>query len=258
MKYTTLRFIGVCGAIMFTSISYAQKNYQIGFRYMPTKTWLWNKNDKAAGSELNKENTRSLITAGLSFDYWCSKNKGLEVDIIYSRQGQEYTGTNMQSGSTTGYNRVVAVQAMLNNVSTGGNYQAKAELNSIKIPILFKLSTPNDKKTYYTFSVGPQINYIQDAVYELNSKDVLLPGSGIEIIDAYKKVTFDGVVGFGLGYNASRHFVLSAQTRFDYGFEDVEKKDVKYNNNSISYYPAGRAATHNATAGLVFGVSYKL
>lgn len=257
MKNTTLRFIAACGALLLTTSSYAQKGFQIGIRYMPTKTWLWNKDDKQTGAELQRENTRSLITAGLAFDYWCSNTKGLEVDIIYSRQGQEYTGTNSQSGSTTAYNRVVAIQAMLNNVSTNGNYQAKAELNSIKIPILFKLSTPNTKKTYYTLSVGPQINYIRDAVYELNGVDVLLKGASIETIDAYKKVTIDGVVGFGLAYNASKHFVLSAQARFDYGFEDVEKKDVVYV-NSTKYYPTGRGATHNATAGLAFGVSYKL
>lgn len=257
MKNITLSFIAVFGASMFTIPSYGQKSFDIGFRYIPTITGLWNKDDKAAGAELKKEGTRSLITAGLAFDYWFSKCKGLEVDVIYSRQGQEYTGVNMQTGSTTAYNRVVAVQATLNGVSTTGIYQAKAELNSIKIPILFKLSTPNTKKTYYTLSVGPQINYLRDAVYEINAKDVLLTGSGIQTIDAYKKVTIDGVVGFGLAYNASRHFVLSAQARFDYGFEDAEKKNVKYS-TSKNYYPTGRAATHNATAGLAFGVSYKL
>ncbi len=63
-------------------------------------------------------------------------------------------------------------------------------------------------------------------------------------------------MGFGAAFNVSQHFVLSLQARFDYGFEDVEKKDVTYNN--IGYYPTGRASTHNGTAGLAFGVSYKL
>lgn len=256
MKKYRLKFVTFLVLAAISLSAYSQKSFQIGLRYIPTKTTLFNKNDRVAGSELKKENTRSLITAGLAFEYTCTKTTGFEVDIMYSRQGQEYSGTNMQSGSTTAYNRVVTKQAMLNGVATTGAYQAKAELNSIKIPILFKLSTANTKKIYYTLSFGPQVNYLSDAVYELNNEDVELPGSGIKPIDAYKKVTIDGVVGFGAAFNVSQHFVLSLQARFDYGFEDVEKKDVTYNN--IAYYPAGRSSTHNGTAGLAFGVSYKL
>ncbi len=256
MKRTTIKFIAVCAATMLTVSSFAQK-FQFGIRYIPTLTSLINKDDKDAGPELDKKSTRSLITAGFAFDYAFNKNNGLEVDILYSRQGQEYTGVNMQSGSTTAYNRVVAEQAILNGAPTVGSYQAKAELNSIKIPILLKISTATKKSLFYTLSVGPQINYLSDAVYELNGNDVDLTGTGLKPIDTYKKVTIDGVLGFGLGYNASKHFVLSLGARFDYGFEDVEKKNVTYS-TSIPYYPAGRGSTHNATAGLVFGVSYKL
>jgi Outer membrane protein beta-barrel domain len=256
MKKYTLKLTALFVLVVTSLSAYCQKSFQIGLRYIPTITTLFNKDDKAAGAELNKEYTRSLITAGFALEYACSKTAGFEVDILYSRQGQEYSGTNMQSGSTTAYNRVVAIQAMLNNAATTGTYQAKAELNCIKIPILFKLSTVNTKSMYYTLSFGPQINYLSDAVYELNKNDVELPGSGITPIDAYKKVTVDGVVAFGVAFNVSQHFVFSAQARFDYGFEDVEKKDVTYNNTA--YYPAGRSSTHNGTAGLVFGVSYKL
>jgi hypothetical protein len=257
MKNVTLSLIAVCGAILLTTSSLAQHNLQIGIRYIPTISGLWNKDDKSTGAELHKERTTSFITAGLAFDYGFTKTMGMEADILYSRQGQEYTGVDMQSGSTTAYNRLVAIQAILNHTSTEGSYQAKAELNCIKIPILFKWSTPDTNKLYYTVSAGPQINYLSSAVYELNKEDVELPGASIEPIDAYKKVTIDGVVGFGAAYNATRHLVLSAQARFDYGFEDVEKKDATYT-GTTSYYPAGRGATHNATAGLALGLSYKL
>ncbi|MEO6583543.1 MAG: outer membrane beta-barrel protein [Ferruginibacter sp.] len=252
-----MRILMVCAAIVFNASSYAQKNIQIGLRYMPTLTALWNKDDKSTGAELHKESTKSLGTGGIAFDYGFTKTIGLEVDVLYARNGQEYTGVNLQSGSTAAYNRVVAIQAMANNTPVTGSYQAKAELNSIKIPILLKLSTPNTNKMYYTLSVGPQIDYINDVVYELNGEDITLTSTGIDNKDAYKKTTLDGVIGFGLARNASSHIVLSAQTRFDYGFGDVEEKNITYGSPAISYYPSGRAATHSATASLVFGVSYK-
>ena len=164
----------------------------------------------------------------------------------------------MQTGSTTGYNRIVVNQAKLNNKATTGQYQAKAELNSIKIPVLFKFSCDNTKRVYYTLSAGPQLNLLSDAVYELNNVDVLLPGVNLTPSDTYKKVTIDGVLAFGAGFNVSKHFALSAQARFDYGFQDVEKKDLNFGIPTQSYYPSGRSGTHNATAALMLGVSYKL
>ena len=257
MKNSKFNIAMVFVAVLFSASSFAQKNIQIGFRYMPTISGLCNKDDKAAGAELQKESTKSLGTGGLAFDYAFTKKIGVEVDVLYARDGQEYTGTNIQSGSATAYNRVVAIQAMANNISTAGSYQAKAELNTIKVPILLKLSTPNTDKMYYTLSVGPQINFVHDVVYELNNVDVMLPGTGLELTDVYKKTTLDGVVGFGLARNATKHLVLSAQTRFAYGFGDVEKKNITYGTSAKNYYPSGRRPTHDAAASLVFGVSYK-
>jgi hypothetical protein len=166
----------------------------------------------------------------------------------------------MSTPNENAYNSQVALQALLNDKSSTGPYKAKAELNCIKIPVLFNLSTNSNKMVYYTVSVGPQINLLKSAVYELNGEDVALPGLGIEPNDLYRKVTFDGVLALGAGFNLSKHLLFTAQVRMDYGLQDVEKKDATFSflGTDQKYYSDGRSDTHNATAALMVGFSYKL
>jgi hypothetical protein len=55
--------------------------------------------------------------------------------------------------------------------------------------------------------------------------------------------------------------VLSARLRIDYGFEDVEKKDVMVSYRGaapIRFYSNARQSTRNVTAGLMLGLDFKL
>lgn len=260
MKNFILKATALCGLFFGIGKVFAQKGFQIGIRYGVQESALFNKSDKNAGSTIQRVNTPSLLNGGLAFSYNFCKSMGIELDVLRSREGQEYSGMNTPNGTGTAYNHQVAIQAELNNSQTLGEYQAKAELNGIKIPLLLNFMTPNNKPVFYTFSVGPQLFLLNDAVYEYNDEDIELPGSNIEPTDAYKKATIEGVAAIGLGLNLSRHFLISAQARIDYGFQDIEKKDVMYNNSSLqqSYYPSGRPSTHTGTAGLFVGLSYKL
>ncbi len=260
MKNYSVTLTLFCLLIISASKVSAQKGFDIGIRYMVQKTALFNKSDKDAGSELDRESTLSYLNGGIAIGYSFSKCMGVEVDILHSRQGQKYSGTNMESGSTSAYNRVIALQADLNDVKSSAPYKARAELNSTKIPILLRLNSDHTQSHYFTLSVGPQVNILNNAVYELNGVDVQLPGINIVPNDTYRKVTFDGVLGLGAGFDISRHCVLSTQARFDYGFQDVEKKDITYSSggNQKNYYGSGRTSTHNGIAALMIGLSYKL
>jgi hypothetical protein len=55
--------------------------------------------------------------------------------------------------------------------------------------------------------------------------------------------------------------VLSARVRVDYGFDDVEKKDLMvsyYGAAPVRFYSSNRQATHNFTIGLLLGLDFKL
>jgi hypothetical protein len=253
--------ITVCAVSLVGSQSFAQKGFEFGVRYMVQKTALFNSSDKHAGPDLERTSTISYLSGGITGSYNFDRHVAVEVDILYSRQGQSYSGRDIQNSSPTAYSSEVGMQAFLNDEVILGEYQAKAELNCIKIPVLLKLSTDNRKKIYYTVSVGPQVNFIKSVVFEVNKEDVLLPGLDVEPNDVYRKVTLDGVLALGACLKISRHFTLSAQARFDYGFQDVEKKDRTFNymgTGDQNFYDSNRATTHNATAGLMVGLSYKL
>ncbi|MEP6674926.1 MAG: porin family protein [Ferruginibacter sp.] len=239
-------------------IAFAQKGFDLGIRYLLTESALYNKSDKNS-SAIKRESTLSYFSGGIALGYNFNRHMGIELDILHSRQGQEFSGMNTLNSTGNAFNHEVAIIASANNDQTAGAYQAKAELNMLKIPVLLRLSTDNSKPFYFHVNVGPQLDFLQSAVFEYNGEDVELPGTGIEPKDVYRKLTIDGVLGVGAGFKMSKHWNLLAQARFDYGVQDVEKKNSTYSFNNVQqpYYGNGRDATHNATAALMVGFNYK-
>ena len=259
MKTSTSRTIAICSLSLIMGTASAQTGFEIGVRSELQESMLINRSDINSG--INCVNTMSLLAGGLAASFNFSKNLGVELDLLYSRQGQNYKGTNMQPTKDKGYNNEVYLQAKLNDAVTTGSYKAKAELNCIKVPLLFRLTSNNSRKIFSTVSAGPQLNILHSAVYEVNKKDVGLTGLSITPGDAYRKTTVDGVVAVGVGVNISSQFVLSGQIRVDYGFQNVEKRDITYNYGGVEqtkYYSEGRSGTNNATAGIMVGLNYKL
>ena len=109
--------------------------------------------------------------------------------------------------------------------------------------------------------VGPQFNFLEGVAQEVNDEDLEYPNSNIKPTDLYKTVTINGVLALGGGFNLTPNLVLSARLRFDYGFEDVEKKDVMVSYSGaapIRFYSTRRQAAHNLTGGLMLGLDFKL
>lgn len=242
--------------------SFAQKGWDFGLRYIVQKTWLVNGSEKSGSSQLKRESTWSYLNGGVAVGYQFNKMMGVEVNILDSRQGQEYSGTTpVSAGNTNTYARNVVIQEIANGVSLTGDYQAKAELNCTKIPILFRWTTDITPSFNIHALAGPQLNIIRNVVYELNHEDIELPGYSLKPKDAYKGVTIDAVISAGAGYYFGRHLAVSADLRFDYGLQDVEEKSIKYsyrNLGSFQYYGDGRPATHNMTLGLMIGLNYRM
>jgi len=258
MKRIFLSAIMMVTLSLYMQSAFSQKGFDVGFRYLLTESALYNKSDKNS-SAIKRENTVSYLSGGFSVGYNFNTHVGIELDILHSRQGQSYSGTNTLNGTGSAYNHEVAIIAESNDDQTVGTYQTKVELNVIKIPVLLRLATNNSKPIYFQVNIGPQLNILQSAVLEYNGEDVELPGTGIEPKDAYKKLTVDGVLGLGANFKLCKHWDLVAQARFDYGFQDVEKKSIIYNLNNIPqpYYDNNRDVSHNATGALMVGFDYK-
>jgi len=238
------------------------QNFELGFRYEPEYSVLMNKNDANAGPALTDGSHFTYINFGIGAVYNFNNTMGLAVDVLWSREGQAFSGTfngTPPDGAT--YSSVVSTQLFLNNEVIVGNYVALSELNYIKLPVMLSLTSDNTKPLFLTLLFGPQINFLYDVAQEIDHVDHDYPNSSITPTDLYKNVTIDGVLALGAGCNLTSRMVLSARLRFDYGFEDVENKEVMvsyYGAPPVHFYSSDRQATHNATAGLQIGLDFKL
>jgi Outer membrane protein beta-barrel domain len=265
MKYLKDKII-ICISIVTLFFVYVLKvdaqQFELGVRYNPEFTSLINKNDNNAGNKLELTNNFGYFSFGAGAIFNFNNNFGLAVDILFSREGQRFKG-NFNGGppDAATYSSVVSTQVTLNNTVIVGDYVAKAELNYFKLPIMLSLTSDNTKALFFTLLVGPQFNFLEGVAQEVNHNDLVYPNSNIEPIDLYKFFTINGVLAFGGAYNITPTMVLSARLRFDYGFDDVEQKDVMVSYSGaapIRFYSPERQATHNITEALMIGLDFKL
>lgn len=263
MKTKITQRISVTALLLFVcALNADAQNFELGFRYEPEYSVLMNKNDANAGPALEDASHFTYINFGIGAVYNFNNTIGLGVDVLWSREGQSFKGNfngSPPDGAT--YSSVVSTQLFLNNEIIVGDYVALSELNYIKFPVMLSLMSDNTKPLFFTLQAGPQINLLYDVAQEVNHTDHDYPNSSITPNDLYKSVTIDGILAVGAGYNLTSHLVLSARFRFDYGFEDVENKDVMvsyYGAPPVHFYSSARQATHNATAGLQIGLDFKL
>lgn len=250
-------------AFLFTgTVAFAQSGLQFGLRYDPEYTAYSNSNDAGAGDELQFASHFTELSFGGGAVYNFDKNMGIGIDILFSREGQAYTGT--LSGTpprADAYSSVVARQLSLNGMDAHGNYVALAEINYFKIPIMFSLTTDNSELFYFSVLAGPQFNVLHGVAQEVNQEDLDYPNTSVEPIDLYNSMTLGAVLALGASWNASSNIVLSTRLRFDYGLTDAENKDVTISTEgapAVRFYSADRGAVHTETAGLLIGIDYKL
>lgn len=248
-------------ALMSTSLL-AQTGLQLGFRFNPEFTGLLNKNDFDAGKELDFKSHFSYLSLGVGALYNINNNIGIGVDILFSREGQAYKGNfNGVFPDSNAYSYVVATQLFLNNIIVTGDYEALAELNYVKVPLMFSLTSDNTRPIFFTMLLGPEFNFLEGVAQEVDGTDLEYPGTDITPKDLYKSVTVNGLLALGGAYNLTSGLVLSARLRMDYGFDDVEKKDVMASylgGPPDRFYSTVRKATHNVTAGLMLALDFKL
>ena len=235
---------------------------EIGLRYNPEFTVLTNTNDANAGSALGYASHFGYLSFGAGATYNINHNFGLAVDLLFSREGQAFKGqfSDVVPVAST-YSAVVNTQLTQNNTVIVGGYVALAELNYVKLPMMLSITSDNTRPFFFTMLIGPQFNFLEGVAQEVNGEDLFYPKSTIAPKDLYKSVTLNAVLALGGAYNISPNMVLSARVRFDYGFSDVEKKDVMVSYSGaapVRFYSSDRQSTRNATAALMIGLDFKL
>lgn len=177
----------------------------------------WLQNSNDNDNSSFSRKTTFNASFGIGGAYNFDNHYGIGVDVLYSLQGQKYD-----------------VQ----------NKEYRQQLDYLKIPVLFLYNTDPSKTVSFIAKVGPQLS--------IRTSAKLKDGDGNELLDnkdAYKSVTFGGVAAAGVQFRLNSTLYLTTAARYDYDFTNAENKD-------IAGYPAGRADTHNMTAGLEVGLKY--
>lgn len=248
--------------LLLCTRSSAQTGLEVGIRFNPEFTEIMNRNDLDAGDQLDYASHFTYISFGFGAIYNINNNIGLGVDLLFSREGQAFTGNfNGAPLDSAAYSSVVTTQTFLNDVVITGNYKALAELNYVKLPLMLSLTSDNTKPLFFTMLVGPQFNFLEGVAQEVNGEDLEYPNTDINLKDLYQPVTISGMLAVGGAYHLMTRVVLSAQIRFDYGFNDSEKKDAMvsyFGADAVRFYSAERTTARALTTGLMIGVNYKL
>lgn len=255
------KLIALCSLSLTANQLMAQTRFDFGINIGAQTNALLNKNDQEAGDELNFKQ-KAGMTFGINGGYNFNNHMGVELGIIYSKQGQSYDNIASLNPEKVAFSSQLQGIAAYNNVALTGSYTASTGLTCIKIPVLFRYTGNNTKKAFFNSYIGPQINILSNAAYFINDNEMSLSKISAEPKDFYKKTSVDAVLGIGAGFNLSPTLLLTANLRLDYGLMDIEQKDATYTAIGIGgkplFYPADRAATHQATGGLMVGLSYKM
>jgi hypothetical protein len=95
------------------------------------------------------------------------------------------------------------------------SYTSKVNLTTVQVPVLFRL----DSEESY-LEIGPQLNFITSANYSSNSSIFV----DDQVIDAYKRTSWSGVLGVGSFRQLGRRspFSMSFGLRVNYGLTNIQ------------------------------------
>ncbi|MCX7652974.1 MAG: PorT family protein [Bacteroidia bacterium] len=253
---------------------YAQQGtIKVGAAFLPQSTWLLNQDDSDAGPELDYVSTWGFA-GGITLGYNFTDYIGVGLDVLYSRQGQKYKGT-----------------------ESGADLTAQTSLNYLKLPLLLRFNSDPNSPVQFSFFLGPQLSlltgYKDEATFSAGNNSEKLEVSGTKATytisvppfpsytqeeeltaPIYRSSNFGAALGLGVGIKLSDELLLSLHFRGDYSFGDVENKDaaIPHGNHSDPYweqkpkYELGshgsstekRPATSAITGGLMLGISYNI
>ena len=181
--------------LFFGALSFCQDwNYFIQGKGIVNTTFIVN---NAVISDKNQSNAFALggnggIGASIIYD----NTVGASVDVLFGTHTANYSGK---------YN-VGPIES---------SYTSKVKLTTVQIPILFRL----DSEEGY-LEIGPQLNVITSANYSSNSSIFM----DDQVMDAYKKTSWSGVLGVGSLHELGRRSPLSLSfgLRVHYGLTTIE------------------------------------
>ncbi|MCZ2356499.1 MAG: PorT family protein [Bacteroidia bacterium] len=211
--------------VLSQNIAFGQKGFHLGFKVSPQSTWLRNQNDADANSTLDYDYKYGL-SGGIFGGYHFTDNIGLELNFLYSSQGQKWKGTYKSPVETVTHD----IKGLTN-------------LNYFKMPLLLKFNTSPDAGTMFSFFLGPQLSFLMGSKEEHSYDgftDIKIDGVNGSITNKtlgqtmsfqfnesqFSKTLFDAVFGMGVIFKVSDRIHINFDVRFDYSLSNAENKDA--------------------------------
>jgi hypothetical protein len=231
-----MKHLLLCCCLLAASPIFAQKGLEFGVRVMPQATGIINDDDFAEGDDLNFSTTIH-VAYGVHVGYNFSNNLGIQTGLLVSQQGQKYVDDSPTPATATS--------------ETRSNY--------LKIPLLLKFNTNPSKGAQFVGTLGVQfglLNSVDGFVNDENVSDDLEAVLGKEFKEAYNSSDLAAVLGLGARFRLSDKMQLGTHLRLDYSLSDIENKDFTI--GVFNYWGTDRAASKNATVGLMLELNYAL
>lgn len=203
------------------SILFAQKGFHFGVKFQPTLTQIKDQN-LSDSSSIDLQSTLNW-GAGISISYFMAKDFAAQLELVYAGLGQKYTGIDT-FGVTAYYQR----------------------FDYVNVPLVFKLTTGNEKFLGLNVHAGVQAGVLVDSRLEVR------PASGGSFESSTtgntNPVDFGFTYGAGLDFNIAKRLQLNLGLRMYNGLVDInDSGDKSHPNYSKSYN-----RTQSAYIGLTF------
>lgn len=208
--------------LCFSLPNFAQKGAFIGLRIMPQSAWILNQDD--FDSDEYDFGVPFSVAFAVAGGYMFTNTIGVEVQMLYSPQGQDY-------------------------VDSEKNKFASINNNYFKIPVLFRLRTEGEKVAFL-LNAGPQFGFLVNSSIDLY-------GNGDNFSDSrnfYESFEFSVALGLGTSILLTENLFLDLLLKLDYGLSSIESdlgRAFFYDHGND-----GRADSNNALLGFSVGVNY--
>ncbi len=209
-------------SVLTLSTSLMAQQFFAGAFVKPQSAWIIN-NDDFDSDEFDLD-IPFTWAYGIQGGYMFTNAFGLETQLIFSAQGQDY-------------------------ILADGEEKVSIENKYINIPLLVRLRGGGEKAGFL-LHFGPQIGLLTSS----NVVSESFPDLNEDWSDYYKNTTFSLVLGLGANIMLTDYLSLDLMVKVDGGFTEIETELGKA--ELYDYNENGRAMSLNAVAGFSVGVNY--
>lgn len=278
MKITFMTFCLMAS----TLVSFAQTRFFLGPSINIFKSNLYNSSDSKADDRLNYKMTFGYAY-GIELGFRFENNINASIEILNSKSGQNYTGSQKNSTSINGY-----------------NLSAKTNLNNFYIPVIIEYCTSSSKKIDLGYGAGVYYSYLTNYKDEYTKIYIDKPSASFHIktendtynfnnvgssftatakMDSYeyRRNNFGILARIGFDYHLTDRFEFLFRVNSSYSLSDIENKEkINIQPDANSQFIVGpyapfsqiefkyttgtssRLATHQFNLGTEFTIRYFL